>query len=94
MREKRGVRLALKLSLTVIIPIILITISGIVLSAVKQSGLSESLVQREISGIARSVRQTYMELNQGSEFVMDGDTLSKGAQKLTGDYELIDELKK
>lgn len=64
------------------------------LSAVKQSDLSESLVEREISGIARSVRQTYEELEQGSEFVMDGDTLSKGSQKLSGDYELIDKLKK
>ena len=94
MKEKKGLRLALKLSLTVIVPIILITVVGIVLSAVKQSDLSESLVEREISGIARSVRQTYEELEQGSEFVMDGDTLSKGSQKLSGDYELIDKLKK
>lgn len=94
MEKKKGLRLALKLSLTVIVPIILITVVGIVLSAVKQSDLSESLVEREISGIARSVRQTYEELEQGSEFVMDGDTLSKGSQKLSGDYELIDKLKK
>lgn len=94
MKQKKGLRLALKLSLTVIVPIILITVAGIVLSAVKQSDLSESLVKREISGIARSVRQTYEELEQGSEFVMDGDTLSKGSQKLSGDYELIDKLKK
>lgn len=94
MKQKKGLRLALKLSLTVIVPIILITVAGIVLSAVKQSDLSESLVEREISGIARSVRQTYEELEQGSEFVMDGDTLSKGSQKLSGDYELIDKLKK
>lgn len=94
MKEKKGLRLALKLSLTVIVPIILITVVGIVLSAVKQGDLSESLVEREISGIARSVRQTYEELEQGSELVMDGDTLSKGSQKLSGDYELIDKLKK
>lgn len=94
MKEKKGLRLALKLSLTVIVPIILITVAGIVLSAVKQSDLSESLVEREVSGIARSVRQIYEELEQGSEFVMDGDTLSKGSQKLSGDYELIDKLKK
>lgn len=94
MEKKKGLRLALKLSLTVMVPIILITVAGIVLSAVKQSDLSESLVKREISGIARSVRQTYEELEQSSEFVMDGDTLSKGSQKLSGDYELIDKLKK
>ena len=94
MKEKKGVRLALKISLTVIIPILLITVLGIFLSTIKQSDLSGSLVEREISGIARSVRQTYTELGQGGQFVMDGETLSKGSQKLSGDYELIDALKK
>ena len=46
MEKKKGLRLALKLSLTVMVPIILITVAGIVLSAVKQSDLSESLVER------------------------------------------------
>lgn len=92
-KEKKGLRLAFKLSLTVAIPILLITITGIILGATKQSDLSESLVQREISGIARSVRQTYMGLNKGSKFVMNGDTLMKGTQTLSGDYELLDNLK-
>ena len=60
MNQKKGARLALKLSLTVVIPIFLITIAGILLSAYKQSNLSEDLVKREISGIARSLRQTYL----------------------------------
>ena len=41
MNQKKGARLALKLSLTVVIPIFLITIAGILLSAYKQSNLSE-----------------------------------------------------
>ena len=49
MNQKKGARLALKLSLTVVIPIFLITIAGILLSAYKQSDLSEDLVKREIS---------------------------------------------
>ncbi len=59
MKEKKGIRLALKLSLTVAIPILLITVIGIVLGAVKQNDLSDNLVEREVSGIARSIRQTY-----------------------------------
>ncbi len=94
MRQRKGMRLALKLSLTVVIPILLITVTGILLGGIKQNDLSETLVQREISGVARSVRQTYMELEKDSKFVMDGDALSKGSRKLSGDYELIDELKK
>ena len=92
-KEKKGLRLALKLSLTVTIPILLITVTGIVLGAVKQANLSESLVQREISGIARSVRQTYTEMEKGSDFTREGDTLMKGTQTLSGDYELLDKLK-
>ena len=36
MNQKKGARLALKLSLTVVIPIFLITIAGILLSAYKR----------------------------------------------------------
>lgn len=93
MKEKKGFRLALKLSLTVAVPILLITIIGIALGAVKQNDLSDNLVEREVSGIARSVRQTYMELNEGSEFAMNGDTLTKGTKTLSGDYDLIDHIK-
>ncbi|MCI9411853.1 MAG: methyl-accepting chemotaxis protein [Eubacterium sp.] len=93
MKEKKGFRLALKLSLTVAVPILLITIIGIVLGAVKQNDLSDNLVEREVSGIARSVRQTYMELNEDSEFAMNGDTLTKGTKTLSGDYDLIDHIK-
>ena len=94
MKQKKGMRLALKLSLTVAIPILLITVTGILLGGIKQNDLSESLVKREISGVARSVRQIYMELEKDGKFAMEGDTLSKGTRKLSGDYELIDELKK
>ena len=45
MNQKKGARLALKLSLTVVIPIFLITIAGILLSAYKQSNLSEGFSQ-------------------------------------------------
>lgn len=93
MKQKKGFRLALKLSLTVAIPILLITVIGIFLSAVKQSDLASDLVQREIGGIAKSLRQTYTEINKDSLFVMDGDTLMKGDRTLSGDYELMDKLK-
>ncbi len=91
--QKKGIRLALKLSLTVAIPILLITVIGIVLGVVKQNDLSDNLVEREVSGIARSVRQTYSELGDGGEFTMNGDTLTKGTKTLSGDYDLIDRIK-
>ena len=92
MNQKKGARLALKLSLTVVIPIFLITIAGILLSAYKQSNLSEDLVKREISGVAKSLRQTY--LATGNEkFVMKGDNLYKGNTMLSGNYKLVDQLK-
>ena len=93
MEQKKGLRLALKLSLTVAIPILLITLLGIWLGASKQSGLSEDLVAREISGIARSVREIYTGMENSTEFSMSGDTLKKGTRTLSGDYEIIDKLK-
>lgn len=93
MKQKKGFRLALKLSLTVAIPILLITVIGIALGAIKQNDLSDSLVEREVSGIARSVRQTYMQLGDGGEFTLNGDTLTKGNMTLSGNYDLIDQIK-
>ena len=93
MNQKKGARLALKLSLTVVIPIFLITIAGILLSAYKQSDLSEDLVKREVSGIARSLRQTYLATEGNEKFVMKGDNLYKGNTMLSGNYKLVDQLK-
>lgn len=93
MNQKKGARLALKLSLTVVIPIFLITIAGILLSAYKQSNLSEDLVKREISGIARSLRQTYLATEGNEKFVMKGENLYKGNTMLSGNYKLVDQLK-
>lgn len=91
--KRKGLRLALKLSLTVAIPILLITIIGIWLGASKQSELSEDLVQREISGVANSVRETYMEMGNGEAFTLNGSTLKKGSEILNENYDLIDTIK-
>lgn len=93
MKKRKGFRLAFKLSLMVAIPIFLVTFTGICLSSFKQSELSKDLVQREISGIARSVRQAYSEMDGSEPFALKDGTLSKGSVKLTDNYELIDKLK-
>ncbi|MCI9420147.1 MAG: methyl-accepting chemotaxis protein [Eubacterium sp.] len=93
MEKKKGLRLALKLSLMVAIPILLVTLTGICLGTVKQGHLSRSLVEREISGIARSVREAYMGMNGNEPFTLKDGTLTKGAKTLTDNYELIDKLK-
>lgn len=94
MNHKKGLRLTLKLSLTVAIPILLVTIIGICLGANKQNELSGNLVKREVSGIAKSLREAYMETGDKGAFSMDGETLKKGSETLSGNYELIDNLKK
>lgn len=94
MKHKKGLRLTLKLSLTIAIPIILVTIIGIWLGASKQSELSGNLVKREISGIAKTLRETYTEMGGQGAFSMNGDTLKKGSETLSENYELIDQLKK
>lgn len=93
LKKKKGMRLAFKLSLTVAIPLLLITIIGIVISASKQNSMSKNLVEREISGIAASVRETYTEMDNGADFTLNGDTFKKGNVTLSENYELIDTLK-
>ena len=93
LKKKKGMRLAFKLSLTVDIPLLLITIIGIVISASKQNSMSKNLVEREISGIATSVREAYTEMDNGADFTLNGDTFKKGNVTLSENYELIDTLK-
>lgn len=92
-KKKKGMRLAFKLSLTVSIPLLLITLVAIAISAGKQNNMSKDLVEREISGIAASVREAYTEMGDGADFTMSGDTLKKGNVTLSENYELIDKLK-
>lgn len=93
LKKKKGMRLAFKLSLTLAIPLLLITIIDIVISASKQNSMSKNLVEREISGIAASVRETYTEMDNGADFTLNGDTFKKGNVTLSENYELIDTLK-
>lgn len=93
MEKKKGLRLAFKLSLMVAVPILLVTLVGICLGAVKQGQLSKTLVEREISGIARSVREVYMGLESDEPFTLKDGTLSKGSTTLSDNYEIIDKLK-
>ena len=93
LKKKKGMRLAFKLSLTVSIPLLLITLIGIAISAGKQNSISKDLVEREVSGIAASVREAYIEMEDGADFAMSGDTLKKGNETLSENYELIDKLK-
>ncbi|MCM1246286.1 MAG: methyl-accepting chemotaxis protein [Roseburia sp.] len=93
MKKPKGLRLAFKLSLMIAIPFLVITAIGICLSAVKQSDLSEDLVQREISGVANSVREIYMGMDDDAKFTMQNDKLMKGSVTLSENYEVIDRLK-
>lgn len=93
LKKKKGMRLAFKLSLTLSIPLLLITLIGIAISAGKQNSISKNLVEREVSGIAASVREAYIEMADGADFAMSGDTLKKGNETLSENYELIDKLK-
>lgn len=93
LKKKKGMRLAFKLRLTVSIPLLLITLIGIAISAGKQNSISKNLVEREVSGIAASVREAYIEMADGADFAMSGDTLKKGNETLSENYELIDKLK-
>lgn len=94
MKKKKGLKLAVKLSLTAAVPILLITIVGIWLGVSKQRELSKSLVEREIGGVAKTLCEAYIETADKGQFSMNGDTLMKGTETLSGNYELMDKIKK
>lgn len=91
--KKKGFRLAFKLGLIAAVPIILVTLTGLWLSAKNQNDLSGELVHGEISSIATSVRESYLNIDDGQPFTMTGDTLKKGDQVLSDNYKLIDQIK-
>lgn len=93
MKKKKGLKLALKLSLTAAIPILVITVVSIWLSVSKQRELSQALVEREVGGVAKTLCETYIEMGNKGQFSMNGDTLMKGTETLSGNYELIDKIK-
>lgn len=93
LKKKKGMRLAFKLSLTVSIPLLLITVIGITIGAGKQNSISKDLVEREISSVASSVREVYMAIDGDEEFSMNGSALKKGNTTLSSDYEILDRLK-
>lgn len=94
MKKKKGLKLAVKLSLTAAVPILLITVIGIWLGVSKQRELSKSLVEREIGGVAKTLCEAYIETADKGQFSMNGDTLMKGTETLSGNYELMDKIKK
>lgn len=94
MKKKKGLKLAVKLSLTAAVPILLITIVGIWLGVSKQRELSESLVEREIGGVAKTLCEAYIETADKGKFSLNGDTLMKGTETMSGNYELMDKIKK
>ncbi len=94
MQKRKGLKLAFKLSLTVAIPILLITVAGVWLGVSKQRELSEALVEREVGGVAKSLCEAYREMGDKGKFSMDGTTLMKGTETLSGNYELMDLIKK
>lgn len=93
MKKRKGFKLAFKLSLTAAIPILLVTIVGVWLGVSKQHELSTALVEREVGGVAKALSEAYIEMGDKGQFSMEGSTLMKGTETLSGNYELMDKIK-
>lgn len=94
MKQRKGVRLSFRLSLMVAIPILLVTVIGIIFGVSKQNELAGDLVEREIHGIAGSVREIYTNIGGNAPFTLNEKILMKGTETLSDNFELIDQLKK
>lgn len=90
-KKRKGFRLTTQLLLLINLPIFLIAVIAVLISAGKQKRLADSLVKQEMHAAASSVLQVYSAEADGDYTYVDG-AFKKGIIPLTGNYSIIDSL--
>lgn len=91
-KKRKGLKLTTQLLLLINLPIWVIAIVAVLISANKQLNLAESMTRDEMLSAATSVLQVYNSEADGDYSYIDG-ALKKGSIPLTGDYKIIDTIK-
>lgn len=90
-KKRKGFRLTTQLLLLINLPIFLIAVIAVAISAGKQKQLADSLVRQEMHATASSVLQVYSAEADGDYTYVDG-AFKKGIIPLTGNYSIIDSI--
>ncbi|RKI39711.1 methyl-accepting chemotaxis protein [bacterium D16-51] len=90
---RKGVRLTTQLMLLINLPIFVIAIIAVLISANKQKQLVERITRQEMHSSASSVLQVYNSETDGDYSYSDG-VFKKGTTSLSGNYTIIDNIKK
>lgn len=91
-KVEKGMKLTTKLLLLINLPIWIIAVVAVLISASKQKKLAESITRHEMLTSATSVLQVYNSEADGDYSYREG-ALKKGVIPLTGNYEIIDNIK-
>lgn len=85
--------LTTQLILLINLPVLIIAIIVVTISAIKQTTLTNDLTKREMHALASSVVQLYSSETDGDYSYSNG-AFQKGTKPLTGNYTIIDAIKK
>ncbi|MDD7403606.1 MAG: methyl-accepting chemotaxis protein [Butyribacter sp.] len=91
--KRKGIKLTKQLLLLISLPIFLIAAITIGINVVKQTAISNELTKEEMRAVASSVMQVYDSESDGDYSYTNG-AFKKGTTPLTGNYSIIDALKK
>lgn len=91
-KKRKGFKLTTQLLLLINLPILLIAVIAVLISASKQKRLADSLIKQEMHATASSVLQVYSAEADGDYTYVDG-AFKKGIIPLTGNYSIIDSIK-
>lgn len=92
MKEKKGIKITVKILALVLVPIIAIGVFSMAMSFQTQKKLAYSLIADQLRTAAYDVAELYQVYESG-DYVYEDGTLRKGSQELSGNYDLIDRVK-
>lgn len=93
MKGKKGFGIVVKVMFLVVLPLCLFGLATIGICYKTQKSLSYDLISEELQSVAYNVSQQYDLLAEG-DYTYNNNAFKKGIVDLTGDYTLIDEVKK
>lgn len=90
---KKGIKIAAKIVLMVLFPLIFISIVSIIMSGNSQKKIVYNLIEEKLGAVALNVESLYQVYAEG-DYSYENNVFMKGDKVLSEDYALIDRIKK
>lgn len=90
---KKGFKITAKIIMMVLFPMLLISVTGIIMAGNSQADTAYRLIEEKLQAVAWDVDRMYDVYSEG-DYSYDGGILKKGEKVLSDDYSIIDQIKK